>query len=238
VNGAFRPLVVRAFELAIRPYRWLSLRGPLVAGPRGDIPPDRPLLLVSNHTSWWDGFLVRDLQRMLRPESRLFTLMTERELRRHPYLRLMGCVGLEPARAGSVLAAFRRLRDERRRDAHTVFAFFPQGAIWPANRRPLGFARGVSVLARVLAPLTLLPAGIRIEPLNRAAPTAFLSLGQPLDHEGGPADTRLLEAAVEAELDAIGQHLEEFGEAAPRAWPPQAPTPQTAGSRHDERETR
>lgn len=193
-----------------------------MAGPRGGVDPAAPVLLVSNHTSWWDGFMIRDVQRRLRPAGRLYTLMTQRELRRHPYLRWMGCVGMEPGRPGSVLRAFRRLRDERRRYPRAVFAFFPQGAIWPASRRPLGFARGVSVLAGILAPVTIIPVGIRIEALNRAASTAFVSLGAPVAHAGGRADTRALEAAVEAELDALRHHLDEYGEAAPQSWPPAA----------------
>lgn len=218
VTQGFRPLAVAAFESVFSPFRRARLHGPLIAGLPVVLEERCPVMLIANHASWWDGFVLRDVQRALRPGGRLFTLMTTRELRRHPYLRWMGCVGMEPGRRASVLAAFRRLRQERRRDSSAVFAFFPQGAIWPAGRRPLGFERGVSVLASLLAPVTLLPIGIHLEALNRAAPTAFVSLGRPVPHKRGRPDVRGIEAAVEAELDRIRHFLEAHGEAAPRLW--------------------
>ena len=218
MKAGFRPLAAAVFELLFFPLRRALLHGPLIAGLPVALDERNPVLLIANHASWWDGFVLRDVQRALRPGGRLFTLMTTRELRRHPYLRWMGCVGMEPGRRASVLAAFRRLRQERRRDPSGVFALFPQGAIWPAGRRPLGFERGVSVLASRLAPVTLLPIGIHLESLNRAAPTAFVSLADPIAHGHGQPGVRGIEAAVEAELDRIRRFLEAHGEAAPRLW--------------------
>ncbi len=218
MNDGFRPAVVGAFELAFAPLRRALLHGPLLAGALEAPPAEGPLLLVANHSSWWDGFILRDVQRRLRPRSPLYTLMTTRELRRHPYLRWMGCVGLEPGNASSVLGAFRRLRDVARNDRSAVFAVFPQGSIWPPTRRPLGFERGVSVLTSLLAPLTVLPVAIHVEPLNRAAPTAFVSIGPalPAEHRPEPAT---FERAVETELDAIRDFLDDTGERAARLWP-------------------
>jgi len=218
MNDGFRPAAVGAFERAFAPLRRALLHGPLLAGAQETPPAGTPLLLVANHSSWWDGFILRDVQRRFRPRSRLFTLMTTRELRRHPYLRWMGCVGMEPGNAASVLRAFRRLRDEARHDRDAVFAVFPQGSIWPATRRPLGFERGVSVLASLLAPVTVVPVGIQLEALNRAAPTAFVSIGPAILAEGALAPATL-ERAVEAEIDAVRHFLDAAGEHAPRLWP-------------------
>jgi len=219
LSDGFLPAAVGVFELAFAPIRRLFLHGPMVAGSAEAMPAGAPVLLVSNHTSWWDGFILRDVQRGVRPRGRLFTLMTTRELRRHPYLRWMGCVGLEPGNAASVLRAFRRLRDEARRDRDAVFAVFPQGSIWPPTRRPLGFERGVATLAKRLAPVTIVPIGITLEPLNRAAPTAFVSTGRAIHAVDGAPDAATLERAVEAELDAIRWFLDESGEDAVHRWP-------------------
>src|SRR5690606_18696619 len=138
-----------------------------------------PLLIAANHVSWWDGFLVRALQRALRPQAPLHTVMTSAELARFPLLGWMGAVGMDPSSASSVGHAVGVL--ERRLSAHPegVVAFFPQGRIWPSHRRPLGFARGVELFASHLGAVVL-PVGLHLEPLNRVAATAFVAAGQLL----------------------------------------------------------
>src|SRR5947208_2199405 len=88
-HGArWTPLFVRAFELAWRP--WMRSRLHVRIGQMpATLSADVPLLLVANHTSWWDGFVLRELQRRLRPDAPLYTLMSSAELARFPALRLM-----------------------------------------------------------------------------------------------------------------------------------------------------
>jgi 1-acyl-sn-glycerol-3-phosphate acyltransferase len=194
--------------------RWRASRlhcAPIVGLPL-DLPRDRPLLLVANHTSWWDGFLMRDVHAALRPRRPIYTVMTEHELQRHRFLRLLGAVPLRPGSPSSLLRLLRTLRHAVEREPDATIVFFPQGRIWPSTRRPLGFQRGVDLLLRQLAPCYVLPAAIHIEPLNRAAPTAFVSLGDVRhvpEHEiGAPA----LEAAVAERLDRLGELLARYGE--------------------------
>lgn len=219
MTPGFRPFAVRTFEILFRPIRLAYVRGPLIRDlAAGEISGDRPMLLVPNHASWWDGFVLREVQRRLRPGAPLFTVMTDRELRRHPWLRWLGCVGIDTGRRGSVLRAFRRLRAARRQQPRSVFLMFPQGAIWPSGRRPLGFERGVTVLASLLAPISILPVAIHIEPLNRARPTAFVALGRPVEVAAGRPDLGEIERAVTAGLDQIRTFLEEHGEGAVDRW--------------------
>jgi 1-acyl-sn-glycerol-3-phosphate acyltransferase len=215
MDSRFAPAAVAAFELFFRPWMRGRVRAVLVAGVPRDLPPDRPVLFVPNHVSWWDGFVMRRVQRVLRPGAPLFHLMSERELRRFPFFRRLGVVGIDAGSPSSAARALRCLeaRLAERRDGCVVL--FPQGRIWPSFRRPLGFERGVELFARRLSPLVL-PVGIHPEPLNAVAPTFFVSVGEPV--EGG-VDARGLEARVEAELDALSAFLARHGEDAARAWP-------------------
>ena len=66
------------FDLVFRPWlrghiHRIEVRGSV------SLPADRPVVIAANHTSWWDGFLLRDLQRRLRPEAPLYTVMLESE---------------------------------------------------------------------------------------------------------------------------------------------------------------
>lgn len=214
----YSPMAMRLFELFFLPWRRRRL---ITVPPLGleaaaaALAADRPLVIVANHTSWWDGFLLRDIHRALRPDAPFHVVMTAHELARFPFFRRIGAVGIERDSAGSILRAFRQLARKAEAAPRSVILYFPQGQIWPAWRRPLGFQRGVELLLRTMPPATALPIGIHIEALNRSAPAAFISVGSPLD--SADATTSGLELQVTAQLDRIAALLAERGEEAVHA---------------------
>ena len=185
-----------------------------VRPPKTRIPRDIPLIAVANHVSWWDGFLLIELLRAMRPEAQFYTVMLESELLRHPFLNHIGAVGINPQSPSSLLSCMRELK--RRVDARpdSMIFFFPQGRIWPSYRRPLGFRRGIEVFAESLGNVIVMPVGIHIEPLHHLSPHAFVRAGEPLsssDNVSAPG----LELRVEETLDALLECLMEHGEDAP-----------------------
>jgi 1-acyl-sn-glycerol-3-phosphate acyltransferase len=212
----YSPAVFSAFELFFGPWRARRLRTVLLPQP-GPLPlPGMPIVLVANHTSWWDGFLLRDVQRRLRPRAPFHVVMREDELRRHPAFRLMGALPLRAGSLSSTRALVRSVRAISARHRDAVFAWFPQGAIWPSGRRPLGFRRGIELIVDAASPCWIVPVGLHIEPLNRSAPTAFIAPGPALAAPGTAVGATQLEAAVTARLDAVSALLHEHGEAAVR----------------------
>lgn len=181
-----------------------------------DPPADLPILLVANHVSWWDGFLLREVHRRLRPGAPLHIVMREDELRRVPIFRWLGAVPL-----GSSTMAARSLRDDLRGRLGTaqdaMVGFFPQGRIWPARRRPMGFRRGGAWLAAELAPVALIPVGLHLEPLTHPGPAAFISVGAPVVVRD-TIDAGRVEALVTAEVDSILRWTVEHGEASVNGW--------------------
>jgi hypothetical protein len=228
--GALEPryseLVFRGFELGFNPWRDRRLRiTPVINLPVG-LPRDRPLILVANHTSWWDGFLLRDVHRALRAGAPMLTVIDARELRRHPFLRWLGGVALEPASPAGTRTMLRELRQHTRARSDSTIVYFPQGRIWPAWRRPLGFRRGIEAVIRATGPCYVLPVGIHVESLNHTAPTAFrIASGVLRSPEQSVTATRL-ESLVSAGLGALQQVLSKHGEdaaaqietATARAW--------------------
>jgi 1-acyl-sn-glycerol-3-phosphate acyltransferase len=183
-----------------------------------ELPRDVPLLLCPNHVSWWDGFLVRRLQRSLRAGAPLRTVMLEHELRRNPLLRALGGLGLQPGSLASVRGAARRLAAYAEEHPTAVAVLFPQGTIWPTHRRPLGFLPGVRLFRRLLDPVWTLPVALHLEFVNRPAATAFVAVGEPIPPGPVPAPVHeILEDRVRGELDRIHRLLCERGEAALRA---------------------
>jgi 1-acyl-sn-glycerol-3-phosphate acyltransferase len=203
------------FDAAFRPWRRTRLHTAPILGLPAGLPADRPLVIVANHTSWWDGFLLRDVHAALRPGAPVHTVMTATELRQHRFLSLLGAVPLQPGSPSSLLRLLRTLRRGVESTPAMTVVFFPQGRIWPSTRRPLGFQRGVEVLLRSLGSCIVLPAAIHMEPLNRAAPTAFVSLGEPRSCPGTGLSASELEAAVAERLDHVAGLLHRHGESLP-----------------------
>ncbi len=214
----YSPGAWRIFSLAFGPRMRLGVRKTLFAGVPRALPGVTPILLVANHVSWWDGFILRPLQQAIRRGGALHTIMLEKELLRRPLLRRLGGVGLEPGSPSSLRALLRDLRAERSRDPSLSVLLFPQGRIWPSHRRPLGFRGGVRLLSEALAPVAVLPVGLHLEGGNHMAPTAYVSCASPIFSEGGlPLES--LEGPVEDELGAIHHFLARYGEDAEAHWP-------------------
>jgi 1-acyl-sn-glycerol-3-phosphate acyltransferase len=205
----------------------LRVRAVLARTPAKEDLPSGPILLVPNHTSFWDGFIMKRVHDRLRPGAPFYTVMLERELERRPLLRRLGGMGIEPGDPRSFRTMLRDLADrlDARRDASVVF--FPQGKIWPSFRRPLGFHPGIGTLLRRIPSMTVLPTGIHLEGHHRTGLTAYVSVGRPFP---GPAHSegwiRWLETAVEDEVDRILEHVGLHGEDAPELW--SAPRPSSA----------
>jgi 1-acyl-sn-glycerol-3-phosphate acyltransferase len=210
MSRGFSPLASAGFATVFRPWMKRRFSTVSVTTPRAEIFRDVPLIFAANHVSWWDGFLLIELQRILRPRAPFHTIMLESELGQRPFLRHIGAIGIDPESPSTVLAAIRELsrRVEERPDS--VIFFFPQGRIWPSYRRPLGFRRGIEVFCEAIDSVVL-PVAIHIEPLNRIAPHAFVRAGEPL-RNGDDLTAPRLEFHVQRELDDLMTILKTYGE--------------------------
>ncbi len=213
VPGArFSPFLARGFESVFVPLRNFRLGDLHVLGMPESLPGDRPVIAIANHVSNWDGFLLRELQKRLRPGWPVYSVMLEEELRRYPLFRALGGLGIRPGSAASVSRALRTARSLREAGPDFFFSYFPQGRIWPSFRRPLGFLGGIDLFLRALAPATLLPVGLHLEPLRKLSPTAFVSVGRPLKVDRPSPMHRILEDLVQAQVDRIHDFLAAHGE--------------------------
>lgn len=203
-----------AFDLVRRPWMALRVRTHL-AGTARALPEGR-WLLVANHESFWDGFLLRDVQRSLGPGRSFHAVMLDRELGPRPWLRALGALGVTPgslARSRALVASVETLPDD------AVLAFFPQGRIRPGSPRPLDFQTGIAALCRRIAPVAVLPVGLRVVTGRTARAEAYVCVGEPVAATGRRLDTPGLEEAVTAQVDAVDDFLARYGEDAPEMWP-------------------
>lgn len=160
--------------------------------------PNRPTIGCVNHTNWWDGFVLYVLSHRLMPRRDIFLAMEEKNLRRYPFFRWMGCFGvdLENPRAAlpGVRYALRLLAGRPERLAW----FFVQGKLASPNLPIVAQPGAVWIAQRTGA--QLLPLVIRYAWLAESRPTIFVRIGSPLASNAG--DT------LSARLNALAQELD------------------------------
>jgi len=209
-------LAWRLFQPFLRPWMGSRLRVHMTGLGRGGRT-ERRVVLCANHESFWDGFLLQALQRRLFPDLPFHAVMLRSELEVRPWLALLGAIGAEPGSIAGGRRMLRAVRTLRAQESGAVLGYFPQGRIRPGDPRPLGFRTGVVAVAEALAPVTVLPVGIRVLPGRTARMDAFLSVGGAIGVRGsGVLCGERLESAVALELNAIRAHVLGTGRTRPR----------------------
>jgi 1-acyl-sn-glycerol-3-phosphate acyltransferase len=174
----------------------------------GELGRTAPLILAANHVNWWDSFLVVTVDEALGGEGR--ALMDEENLRSLPFFARLGALPLRPTRARTDLGeAATRLTEP----GHSLW-IFPQGAHRPPHLRPLGFGRGVELLAAQAPAAEIVPVALQYAWGEQPGPGAWIDLGAPLRAadvavRGG---ARCVEAAVVRGLERIDAALLQTGD--------------------------
>ncbi len=184
---------------------------------------EAPVLLVANHTAWWDPLVALHVaQHLLGVDG--YAMMDAKNLRRLPFFAFVGAFGVDldrPADGAAAIKYTARLLD---RPGRAVW-IFPQGRERPITERPLAFRPGSAEIARVARKAQAVPVGLRYEFGAEERPSLYISLGAPLPKERDVALARgAHELAVEAELQRIERAVRGEGDdfeavhRAPTSW--------------------
>jgi 1-acyl-sn-glycerol-3-phosphate acyltransferase len=154
----------------------------------------RPVLLVANHSSWWDAMLVAWLTRgVLGLEG--YAMMDADHLRRAPFFVGLGGFGVDRrSRRDGALAI--RWAARHLAGPGVAMWIFPQGEERPWHERPLGFHPGAARIARLAPQAAVLPVGLQYAFGAVEKPDAWISIGEPV----APPELHALASAVEKEL--------------------------------------
>lgn len=167
---------------------------------------EAPLLVVSNHTSWWDPLVILHAStHWLGTDGH--AMMDAKNLRRLPFFALVGAFGVDLDRPADGVLAMRHAARLLDRPGRLVW-IFPQGGERPITERPLGFREGAAQVARLARRAVTIPAAIRYELAGEELPRLHVSFGGALAPERDTARGRARqEEAVERELAAIDAEI-------------------------------
>jgi len=155
-----------------------------VDGP--DAVPAGGAVIVANHHSWWDGYLLWwTVRRARRP---LAILIEPATMDRFPFFRRLGGIP-----AGEVRAATRAVR------GGAWLVVFPEGALRPPGR-PQAFERGAAAISR-WADAPLVPAALRVVVRGHQAPEAYVRVGALLPPGTAPEEQHRAVSDLLARID-------------------------------------
>ena len=168
-----------------------------------------PMIICANHSSWWDGYVVALVLRLIKVDG--YLMMEEKQLRRYFFFAWAGCFSVDRQNPRSALQSLKYAAKLLKEQPGRMVCLFPQGEIFPNDRRPLVFYHGATYLARLMNPVLFYPMAIRIEYLAEQRPALFISLGESMlvDTEQTKernflhSCTRRLEESLTAELDLL-----------------------------------
>jgi len=168
----------------------------------------RPLLIVANHSSWWDAVLPVLLSLdVLSLDAH--GLMDAVQLKRYGLFRRVGLLPVDRSNRRRALLSLDAVAEEMR-DRGRVLWLFPQGQLLPAEVRPLGCEPGAAWLVARLGGCAVVPVAFRYEPCAHQRHEAYLGIGEPRwfpSHGGLRATTSEIERMLTAQLDLVREEV-------------------------------
>ena len=168
-------------DIIFRPYlMWLLKRHfhtIKLLGAQPEIPFHLPLLLLPNHSTWWDGFFVYLLNKRIFRRT-AYLMMLEEQLTKYRFFSKIGAYSIETKHPQGIVESL-QYTVELLNQGSPLVSVFPQGHLLPWNTRPLGYKRGVEwVLQEYGKPLPALPLAIRTEFMGEKLPSVFFLFGE------------------------------------------------------------
>lgn len=112
-----------------------------------DYPAGRPLVLLANHPSWWDGVLFMLLLRRLFPGRPCFFPIDAAALEKYRFMKRLGCFGIEQESARGAVRFLRTVREVVGSDPSHMLWMNAPGRFADVRERPVPIAAGAVRLA-------------------------------------------------------------------------------------------
>lgn len=172
-----------------RPYLYWLFRRYFYAiyllNPVPDFQPQKPILLLPNHSSWWDGFFIYLLNKKLL-HRKIYLMMLEEQLKQNRFFRFLGAYSIKSDTFKDTKQSLQyTINLLNKKKESSLVCFFPQGELQPWNTRPIHFKRGLEfILKKTKSGINLCYLGIRIEFLEEQRPEVFIQFSpiQEINH--------------------------------------------------------
>jgi len=170
-----------------------------------------PLVVYSNHASWWDPLVGLALKAHCYPKRNLFTPMDAVALERY---RLFRKLGFFPVEQNSPRGAVQFLRAATAilQSPQSLLAITPQSRFADVRERPVRFEGGLGLLATRVERAMFVPFATEFVFWEERLPEILVRFGETIETGAGSGMsaaewTQLFEAKMQANQDALAAEV-------------------------------
>jgi 1-acyl-sn-glycerol-3-phosphate acyltransferase len=162
------------------------------------VSPDKAVLLLGNHFSWWDGFISYRLNE-LHINKRLHIMMLEDQLKKNSFLRYAGAYSIQ--RKGRQMLESLHYTSGLLENPDNLVIVFPQGKIESMHTCPIRFEKGIcKIIENCKQPVQILFSVTLTDYISHRKPALHIYLKE-YDYEQS--------CTLEAIEIAFNEHLQE-----------------------------
>jgi 1-acyl-sn-glycerol-3-phosphate acyltransferase len=181
----------------------------------GPIPaPGLPLVLYSNHASWWDPLVCLVLKAEFFPERHAFAPIDSAALQRYKFFGKLGFFGVEQKTSRGAVR-FLRTAEAILHESNHLLALTPQSRFADVRERPVRFQAGLGHLAARVSHAVFVPLAAEYVFWEERLPEVLVRCGEAVEvrPEGSsrpdPASwTALFEQKLAATQDALAREAQ------------------------------
>ncbi|MDT0684435.1 lysophospholipid acyltransferase family protein [Roseicyclus sp. F158] len=170
-----------------------------------DLRADRPVMVFTNHPSWWDPAVFIAVHGLFFPGRLAFGPIDAAMLEKYRFMGRIGLFGVDQESARGA-AAFLRRGSAILGAPDRVMWITAQGRFADPRTRPLGLRPGAAHLMARVPGLVALPLALEYPFWTEKRPEALLAFGDPVEAEPGE-DASLLAPKLETALTRTADDL-------------------------------
>lgn len=103
------------------------------------------LLIIGNHSTWWDGFLIWQMNRQVL-KKKFHLMMLESQLKKFWFFQKIGCFSIDPGNRSVVESL--KYAAQILENKQNIVAFYPQGQLHSIFDENILFNKGIEVILK------------------------------------------------------------------------------------------
>lgn len=167
--------------------------------------PNRPVIFIANHSSWWDGLLFFQFNHKIWKHD-IHMMMHEKNLKNYIFFRYLGAFSIDKRNPKDIIRSLQYAEDLLKNGKSVVL--FPQGDEFHQEIRPLDFHSGIGYLLEKHPEIPVVPITFYYSFRHEQKPEVWIRQGEAISIEEIPGNSRKeksrsLQQTLTAQLDDL-----------------------------------